>query len=170
MRELVFWFFSAAAIGSAFLCITRRSAVASALWLVSTLFDLAAIFVLQGLSPGAALAFLLTGPATNVTTFGVLKDLHGRGTALMFTAAMFAGAILLGYGVNGLLPADLEPPVAAALSHDHVSPFAVVCLVALGLLVLGSLLRRGTRGYLESLIAIPPLTCFRPLHRNSTSY
>ncbi len=45
MREWLFWAFAADAIVSAFLCITRRSAVASALWLVSTLFALAAIYV-----------------------------------------------------------------------------------------------------------------------------
>jgi len=43
---VVFWAFAAIAIGSAFLCITRRSPVASALWLVNTLFCLAAIYVL----------------------------------------------------------------------------------------------------------------------------
>jgi NADH-quinone oxidoreductase subunit J len=41
-----FWLFAGIAIGSAFLCITRRSPVASALWLVNTLFNLAALYVL----------------------------------------------------------------------------------------------------------------------------
>ena len=39
---------------------------------------LAALAAQKGLSAGAALAFLLAGPATNVTTFGVLASLHGR--------------------------------------------------------------------------------------------
>ena len=38
---------------------------------------LVAVLVLNGLSPGAGLAFLLTGPATNATTFGVLRRLPG---------------------------------------------------------------------------------------------
>jgi NADH-quinone oxidoreductase subunit J len=46
MREIVFWAFSGVAIASAVLCVTRRSAVASALWLIGTLFSLAALFVL----------------------------------------------------------------------------------------------------------------------------
>jgi NADH-quinone oxidoreductase subunit J len=45
-REFVFWVFAVAAVASALLCITRRSPVAAALWLVSTLFHLAGIFVL----------------------------------------------------------------------------------------------------------------------------
>ncbi len=43
---IAFWLFAGVAIGSAFLCITRRSPVASALWLVNTLFNLAVIYVL----------------------------------------------------------------------------------------------------------------------------
>ena len=49
---------------------------------------LAAIMVFQGLSPGAAIAFLLTGPATNITTFGVLHRLHGRRIAVLFSVAI----------------------------------------------------------------------------------
>ena len=39
---------------------------------------LVAVLIALGVSPGAALVFLLTGPAMNVTTFGVLTKLHGR--------------------------------------------------------------------------------------------
>jgi NADH-quinone oxidoreductase subunit J len=48
MRGLLFYAFSAVAIASAVLCITRRSPVASALWLANTLFQLAGLFVLLG--------------------------------------------------------------------------------------------------------------------------
>jgi NADH-quinone oxidoreductase subunit J len=46
METAVFWAFSGVAVGSAALCITRKSPVASALWLVLTLFALAGLFVL----------------------------------------------------------------------------------------------------------------------------
>ena len=49
---------------------------------------LVAILIAGGVSPGAGLAFLLTGPATNVTTFGVLSRLHGRRLALAFGVCM----------------------------------------------------------------------------------
>ncbi len=44
--EGTFWFFACWAAGSAMICITRRSPIASALWLVSTMCALAAIYVL----------------------------------------------------------------------------------------------------------------------------
>jgi NADH-quinone oxidoreductase subunit J len=46
METAIFWVFSAVAVGSAVLCITRRSPVASALWLVLTLFAIAGLFVI----------------------------------------------------------------------------------------------------------------------------
>lgn len=46
--EIVFWAFGGLAVVSAMLCITRRSPVASALWLIQTLFCLAVLFTLLG--------------------------------------------------------------------------------------------------------------------------
>ena len=46
MLEAVFWANAGIAIVSALLCITRRSPVASALWLIMTLFATAVMFVL----------------------------------------------------------------------------------------------------------------------------
>ena len=43
---IIFWVFAGLAVVSALACITRRSPVASALWLVVTLFSLPALFVL----------------------------------------------------------------------------------------------------------------------------
>jgi NADH-quinone oxidoreductase subunit J len=48
MTQFVFYFFAAAAVLGASLCILNRSPVASALWLMSTMFSLSAIFVLLG--------------------------------------------------------------------------------------------------------------------------
>src|SRR5215213_6982688 len=46
MTEVVFYIFAASAIISAALCILQRSPVSAALWLVSTMFSLAGIYVL----------------------------------------------------------------------------------------------------------------------------
>ena len=46
MTEVVFYIFAAIAVLSGALCILQRSPMASALWLVSTMFSLAAIYVL----------------------------------------------------------------------------------------------------------------------------
>jgi hypothetical protein len=114
---------------------------------------LAAMLLVQGLSPGAVLAFLLTGPATNVTTFGVLARLHGTRTAALFAASMWVGAVGLGYLVNALMPA----PVLATLADVTHAPttWAWLALAALGAVFLLSLLRQGVRPFLERLFESP---------------
>ena len=77
---ILFWVFAAVAIGSAVLCITRRSPVASALWLVNTLFNLAAIFVLLDAHFIAAVQVLVYAGAIMVLFLFVIMLLNlGRG-------------------------------------------------------------------------------------------
>ncbi len=76
MLELLFWVFAGLAIVSALLCITRRSAVASALWLVSTLFDLAAMYVLLDAQFIAAIQVLVYAGAIMVLFLFVIMLLN----------------------------------------------------------------------------------------------
>lgn len=112
---------------------------------------LVAVFLFSGVSPGAALAFLITGPATNITTLGVLSSLHGRKTAILFALATLAITIALGYLTNIAL-ADFVP---VALGHDEhgASALQVASLVGLGGLYLFSILRRGARAFVMELFA-----------------
>lgn len=50
-----------------------------------------------GLSPGAALVFLIAGPATNAATIATLWKLMGRRTAVIYVAAIAAGALGAGW-------------------------------------------------------------------------
>lgn len=111
---------------------------------------LIAVLIAKGLSPGAALAFLLTGPATNATTFGVLEQLHGRKVAFMFTGTVIAVVLGLGWGVNAVWP---TAGVGAGLLHEHQESnlLALGSAVVLGGLFVVSLLRQGPRGFLGRL-------------------
>ncbi|MCC7264621.1 MAG: permease [Candidatus Latescibacteria bacterium] len=111
---------------------------------------LAAVLIHKGVSPGAALAFLLTGPATNITTFGLLSRLHGRRAALAFGGLMALLAVLLGHLVNLLLPrVDTFPQ-----PHVETGVWAGVqtfCLAAVAALFLAALLRNGPRAFVGEL-------------------
>lgn len=111
---------------------------------------LAAVLIHKGVSPGAALAFLLTGPATNITTFGLFSRLHGRRAALTFGGLMALLAVVLGHLVNLLLPAvDAFPqPHAEAGLWSWVQQ---VCLAAVAALFLLALLRQGPRAFVGEL-------------------
>lgn len=115
---------------------------------------LVAVLIAKGLSPGAALAFLLTGPATNATTFGLLDQLHGRKIAIAFASTMVCVAIALGYivdfGIAGWIP---ELSAGSAPGHNHAEHglLSDVLLVGLGGLFLISMLRQGPRAFIGQL-------------------
>jgi len=114
---------------------------------------LAAMLLFQGMSPGAVLAFLLTGPATNITTFGVLAKLHGARMAVTFAVSMWIGAVGLGYVANWLIPSPTVPSLMSE-GHEH-SSLAWFALGLLGAVFLVSLLRQGVRPFLERLFESP---------------
>lgn len=111
---------------------------------------LAAMLVLKGLSPGAAIAFLLTGPATNLTTFGVLADVHGKKHALRFAVMVAVLSIIIGLGVNQFLTADV---LESALEHgDHEGGLlSWAAVLVLGAAFAASVLRVGPRAYFGSI-------------------
>ncbi len=114
---------------------------------------LAAVLIAGGVSPGAAIAFLLTGPATNMTTFGLLAQLHSRKTALVFAATAVASTLGLGWATNALLSSGAAAGVPDRLHGDHGGPFEITMLSLLALLFCISLLRQGTRGFLGQVIS-----------------
>jgi len=113
---------------------------------------LAAVLIAKGVSPGAAVAFLLTGPATNLTTFGLLTRLHSRRTALLFAGLTALTTTLLGW-VLDLWLLGRTAHVAEHL-HEHGGGWLELAS-ALGLLALFvvSILRKGTRHFVGQVIS-----------------
>ena len=67
---------------------------------------IAAVLLMKGVSPGAALVFLMAGPATNVATMTVLGKTMGRKSLTIYLASIIGGAILFGMLINTFIPAD----------------------------------------------------------------
>ncbi len=61
---------------------------------------IAAALIMKGISPGAALIFLLTGPATNIIGISAVHKIVGRTSTLLYLAVISIGSLLLGYGLN----------------------------------------------------------------------
>jgi uncharacterized membrane protein YraQ (UPF0718 family)/copper chaperone CopZ len=80
---------------------------------------LAAGFIHAGVSPGAALAFLIAGPATNAATVTTLLRILGRRTTAIYLATVavsaFGGGLILD-ALAGTL--DLKLPTLH-VGHDH---------------------------------------------------
>jgi NADH-quinone oxidoreductase subunit J len=107
MREILFWSLSGIGLGAALLCVTRRNAVASALWLVLTLFALACIFVLLDAQFIAAIQVLVYAGAIMVLFLFVIMLLNLgragpadlRGWFGRIVAVLLGGGIAVQLGV-----------------------------------------------------------------------
>jgi len=63
---------------------------------------IAASLIMKGISPGAALVFLLTGPATNAITIATTARVLGKKSTAVYLAAIALVSLALGYLLNVL--------------------------------------------------------------------
>jgi uncharacterized protein len=80
---------------------------------------LAAVLLMKGLSPGAALVLLMAGPATNVATMMVISNTMGRKAFFIYLVTIVGGALVFGTVVNELLPASWFG-MSHMSHHEHV--------------------------------------------------
>jgi hypothetical protein len=67
---------------------------------------IAAVLLMKGVSPGAALVFMMAGPATNVATITVIAKTMGKKSMFIYLASITGGAIFFGLLTNWFIPAD----------------------------------------------------------------
>jgi NADH-quinone oxidoreductase subunit J len=155
-----FWIFGGIAMGGALLCITRKSPVASALWLVVTLFALAAMYVLLDAQFIAVLQVLVYAGAIMVLFLFVIMLLNlGRpgptdikGPVGVGITALLAGTLLLQLRVlrDATPPPAIQLPagtmatlqqqgmiaaVAGPLFDAYLVPFEITSLLLLAAIV-----------------------------------
>jgi len=83
---------------------------------------LAASFIFLGASPGAALAFLIAGPATNAATVTTIAKVLGKRTVLIYLLTVAGSAFGGGLLLDWLLPrAAAAIPMLSGGGHHHES-------------------------------------------------
>ena len=158
---VLFWVFAGLALASALACITRRSPVASALWLVVTLFALAALFVLLDAQFIAVLQLLVYAGAIMVLFLFVIMLLNlghpgpmdVKGPVGVGTAFLLGGVLLFQLWIlrQAAPPASIQLPpgsvarlqqeqglvgaVARPLFDTYLIPFEITSLLLLAALV-----------------------------------
>lgn len=127
---------------------------------------IAAALVSSGLPPGAALVFLMAGPATNLATLGaVYRTLGGRILAV-YLGTLIGGSLIAGMLFNSVISGE----IAHLHTHDHSANWwRIICSIALaGMIVqfaasdLKAWLRRRNRKPLSAesqAFAIQGMTC-----------
>ncbi|MEM7154083.1 MAG: permease [Myxococcota bacterium] len=89
---------------------------------------IAAALVAGGFPPGAALVFLMAGPATNLATLGAVHRGLGRRALVIYVATIVAGSI------SAAVLFDFVLTGTAAVAHvhaEHASPVAIASSVLL---------------------------------------
>ena len=97
---------------------------------------IAAALALKGLSPGAALVFLLAGPATNVATITVVAQTLGKKVAVVYVSSIAVVAMILGLVVNSVysqLGLSISEWISTSEVHTHGPVAYVSAIVLLGL-------------------------------------
>ncbi len=80
---------------------------------------IAAGFLAAGVSPGAILVFMLAGPATNISTMGMIKQELGKSVLIAYVSSILVISILFGYLTNYLVAQySLVIHKVAAKSHS----------------------------------------------------
>lgn len=121
---------------------------------------IAAALVAQGMNPGAALVFLLVGPATNIGSLAVLTKLLGRRSVVLYLVVIVIGALTAGAVLNWMLGSVLPINAVNALHHERMAPGWLKTLGAAAFLILGlgtAIRKQWWRGLANRLDAVLPL-------------
>jgi hypothetical protein len=125
------WLTGVAAHGEA-LALLLALAISLPLYVCATAsVPIAAALVAGGLPPGAALVFLMAGPATNVATLGAVYRALGRRALAVYVATIVGGSLLAASAFDFVVPAG-----GGLAPHDHDSPSWLAIAGAVGLLAL----------------------------------
>ncbi|MFW5733703.1 MAG: permease [Oceanidesulfovibrio sp.] len=109
---------------------------------------LAAALAWQGLSPGAALVFLLAGPATNVASLAVTARILGKRETAVYLAALVVCALLMGLVADGIYTlTGMDSAWAGGEVEEGAGVFEhASALVFLGLAFIGWRRKRASGG------------------------
>lgn len=123
-------------------------AVGIPLYICSTgSIPMALAFIRLGVSPGAALVFLITGPATNAATFTTMSHLIGRRAVAVYLGVIAVSALAAGTLLDHWTPASLTATAEAGRGMLITWPwFYDGSAVILLLLLLHALWPRRSRG------------------------
>ena len=95
---------------------------------------IAAGLLLAGVSPGVAMVYLMAGPATNISTLGVIGKELGRRSLIAYLTGVGVVALLTGFIVDylvGLWNIDVQGQIA----HSHEMVPSVIAWAALLVLI-----------------------------------
>jgi uncharacterized membrane protein YraQ (UPF0718 family) len=108
---------------------------------------LAAALAWQGLSPGAALVFLLAGPATNIASLAVTARILGKRETAAYLAALVVCALLMGIIADAVYGAfDVQGAWAGGAVEEGAGVFEYAALLLFAVLAVWGWQRKRSVG------------------------
>ncbi|MBI1986876.1 MAG: SO_0444 family Cu/Zn efflux transporter [Nitrospinae bacterium] len=137
-------------LGSGMGSMLIMAAVGAPLYMCATSSTpIAAALVLKGLNPGAALVFLLTGPATNAGALAMIARFLGGRTAAIYLGSIILMSLFFGLLINQVYAfLGWNPMATMGQATEWLpGPVKLASSFVLALLLLGSLRRTGGRSF-----------------------
>lgn len=107
-------------ISSEYLAMLLMLAASVPLYICATgSIPIAAVLMMKGLAPGAALVLLMAGPATNIATMAVIGNTLGRRSLWVYLGSIIGGALLFGMLVNEFLPREWFTGAMPSMMFEH---------------------------------------------------
>lgn len=84
---------------------------------------IAAALILKGVSPGAALVFLLAGPATNITSISVLFGVIGKRATILYLLTIGGCSLIFGILIDFIYNTyNIDPQVVVGKAAELIPP------------------------------------------------
>ncbi|MBN1572235.1 MAG: SO_0444 family Cu/Zn efflux transporter [Deltaproteobacteria bacterium] len=124
---------------------------------------IAAALILSGVSPGAALVFLLAGPATNLASLSVVAGTLGKRSAAIYLATISVVAVSMGlltdrlYSALGVTPGAYAGKASEFIGEPVKAVLAAVSAILLIIAVYNKYARR--KGSCDSTCSVEHIHC-----------
>lgn len=138
---------------------------------------IAAALVSNGLSPAAALVFLMAGPATNISTIGIIYGQFGLKSVVVYLSAILVGSIGVAWLFDGFLLSEVSQGVV--VNHHVLSAWestsGILLLFLVGKFGVADLQQYFTKtrlaesGLEKIILDITGMTCGGCVHRVETA-
>lgn len=112
--------FFTSTISSEYLAMLLMVAASVPLYICATgSIPIAAVLMMKGLAPGAALVLLMAGPATNIATMAVIGNTLGKRSLWVYLGSIIGGALFFGILINEFLPREWFTGALPSMMHEH---------------------------------------------------
>jgi len=121
---------------------------------------IAAVLLMKGLMPGAALAFLIAGPATNTITMGFVAKKLGKRVFTLYLVGIIIVAVISGL----IIDAIFQPGAVTAqtMIHGRHLPYlfqVIASVILLGIMLLNLLHKKDKKVEMDYTFHVPDISC-----------